>query len=326
MAVPGSITIAFRVPEAKALVAVVGIHAGWCVVDAHEPDVLEFSRFVGSRQPDGETQTAHFAHLERSLSEAGYAGLERVSNGVVIGGAITPQRAAGQLFGSERPEQTARFLGTCFAFRQTNIWLTAAHCVAGLEPNSLFVKLSGRTFPVAEVQTHATADLALLDLGSDTWPGGVEPFIEIVEPPWLDGEFIAYGFPEDAQPLDTLENKPIERMFRGFVQRRMLYRRGGFEYVAIEMSIPSPAGLSGGPLFNPAQGSGLLAVAVENVQSTTYVGREVSETEGMLTTKRIETNFVQYGVAVLLAPLAEFLYEQVPLTARLPPAEQLQAS
>jgi hypothetical protein len=216
--------------------------------------------------------------------------------------------------------EDADFLGTCFAFRQSNVFLTAAHCVPEGADGMLFVNTPpvGGFHVVAEVHRHPTADLALLALDGSAWPGEVEPFVRVKPFTALGLEFMAYGFPEDAPAPDVETPTPTERLFRGYLQRRLVYRRAGYEYAAGEMSVPAPAGLSGGALFAAGDFNSVIGVAAENVQSTTYVGRVEETTTAAGTERFVEREHVQYGIAVLLAPLTEWLDELAPERARLP--------
>jgi hypothetical protein len=111
---------------------------------------------------------------------------------------------------------------------------------------------------------------------------------------------------------------PTARLFRGHFQRGLRYIRGNYEYEAGEMSIPSPAGLSGGPLFRPHDFNYVTAVATENVQSTTYVGRIEEVTKEGVVERHVERDVAQYGIAAVLAPLSEWLDEVAPRAARRP--------
>jgi hypothetical protein len=59
-------------------------------------------------------------------------------------------------------------------------------------------------------------------------------------------------------------------------------------------------------------------VAAENFQSTTYVGRIEETTAEGVTTRTIERDVVQYGIAVLLEPIVAWLDEVVAPRARVP--------
>jgi hypothetical protein len=316
----------------------VGQRAGWAARVSHEypaeeKDVVEFSRYVGLDRPDGELQTAHFAQLEAAFHGGGVGDFQRVSNGVVIGGHVNPLSAAGLLVAASTPEaanalladerrviEDAHFLGTCFAFRRSDAFLTAAHCVSDIGTTPLFVSTpaAGSAHAVAEIERHPSADVALLRLADSAWPGGVEPFIRTKPLNALGLEFMAYGFPEDGLAPNEEPLTPTPRLFRGYVQRQLTYRRAGYEYSAAEMSIPAPAGLSGGALFVAADFNSVIGVAAENVQSTTYVGRVEEQTSEGGKVTHVEREHVQYGIAALLSPLGDWLDEFVPDEARWP--------
>jgi hypothetical protein len=187
----------------------------------------------------------------------------------------------------------------------------------------LFVATAGQApwdplLEVVSVDRPDDADLAVLRLDDGAWPAGVEPFVELPpERPALATEFIAYGFPEDA-PGWNAKPGPVARVFRGHVQRTLYYERPPYHYQAIEMSVPSPAGLSGGALVWTGSYSRVLGIAAENVNSTTYVGRFEETTADGVTTRQIERDHVQYGIAVDLHRLTAWLDEVVPEAARDP--------
>lgn len=338
MSAPGSITLTLRVAAPASQAMEVGRRAGWVARvsqehQAKENEIVEFSRYVGVDRPDGELQAAHFAQLETALHGDGTGDFQRVGNGVVIEGHINPLSAAGLLVAALTPEarkalladerrviEDAHFRGTCFAFRRSDTFLTAAHCVAEADVATLFVHTpAAKGFhAVAEIKWHPSADIALLRLAGSAWPGGVEPFVRTKPFTALGMEFMAYGFPEDALAPNEEPLTPTPRLFRGYLQRQLTYLRAGYEYSAGEMSIPAPAGLSGGALFVAADFNSVIGVAAENVQSTTYVGRVEEQTseEGKVT--RIEREHVQYGIAALLAPLGDWLDELVPEEPRWP--------
>jgi hypothetical protein len=63
-------------------------------------------------------------------------------------------------------EAKPTFLGTCFAFRQRTIFLTAAHSTGNLPADALFIGCpalnQGRPTKVIRVLRHPTADIAAL--------------------------------------------------------------------------------------------------------------------------------------------------------------------
>ena len=323
---------------------VIAAHTGWLVGNVSptgdgEEVTASFYRYVGVDDPDAETQAAHFDSFESAVEASGWKATLQ-STGVVIDGQTNPVAASALVYRARtargRKEILAgaraplaghiEFAGTCFAFRHSNVFVTAAHCVGDADPSMVFVfapfAWPGR--PMNEIQLvdrHPLADLAVLTLEDGAWPQGIDPFVGVAAPPALASEFMAYGFPEDAPGSEAGPPGPlgpIARAFRGYVQRTLWYGRDPYGFQALEMSIPSPAGLSGGALFALTDHSRVLGMAVENIQSTTYAGEyhATTDNEGV-TTRTVERNMVQYGIAVSLAPIADWLDERIPHHARL---------
>jgi len=115
------------------------------------------------------------------------------------------------------------------------------------------------------------------------------------------------------------EHEPVQRFFRGYVQRKLQYELPPFTFSALEMSIPSPSGLSGGPLFTPTNFNEVIGLATQNVESTTYVGRHEEVVDGEKRFSSTDVHYVQYGIGALLAPHVPWLDELVPARVRMPP-------
>jgi hypothetical protein len=331
----GSITVTVRV-GGPATAAAVAARTGWALTTRSdsEPQDANYTRYVGVPNPDGDVQAAHLADFDRRLAESGWKG-ERLANGVVMSGQTNPIAAAALLIRAtskqaiekiKSPEPAdpddAEFVGTCFALRHSNAFLAAAHWVsAGHEGLFVYAPAAPPLMPpyeAVDVRLHPNADLAVVKLDDKAWPEGVDPFVEIARTPAFGTEFMAYGFPEDAPAPSAPNRGPIARAFRGYVQRTLHYERAPYGYAAAEMSMPSPAGLSGGALFLASNFNQALGVAAENVQSTTYVGRFEETSEDGVVVRQIERDIVQYGIAILLDPLIRWVDEVIPVIARLP--------
>jgi len=104
---------------------------------------------------------------------------------------------------------------------------------------------------------------------------------------------------------------------RSLASRTFLYREGGYEFEAAELSIPAPEGLSGAPVFNRERRSEVQAVVSWNHEERTERVREETITApGHKQTLAVDS-IVSYGIAVLLDPLRDWLDEHVPIPARL---------
>jgi hypothetical protein len=226
---------------------------------------------------------------------------------------VNPLRAVGQVM-RWRPGETPTFLGSCFALRWNNRYVTAAHCIANVPSQELAVRnpAGGLLSSVTKVERHETADIAVIS-PSGLQVGGfeTEPFWDVVSNWSLGEDFMAYGYPADV--LGPQGDRPTERLFRGHFQRFMRYESHlGFAYLAAEMSIPAPAGLSGGPLFRPGAHSMLVAMATENLQSTTFLEEvQIEERPGYRVEKRYE-RVIAYGVALVLSDVSDWLDAAVP--------------
>jgi len=285
-------------------------------------------RYVGIPRPEAELQTAHHEAAQAALDGEGivYAvtgtGLEM--NGgeqplwaVAVLGGVFPAEAREQI--AERGVWKPRFLGSCFAFRHSNTFLTAAHCVEGIRPEDLIVECPrARTDYKAEsIDAHPSADIALVRLDEKVWAEGMAPMPGITPDPAWGEDFVAFGFPEDVLGEDP--SQPVPRVFKGYVQRVFPYDGPSrYRYRAAELNIPCPAGLSGGPLFSTVISGQVMGLVTENRESATAVGRieeAISERERIT---RIERNVIHYGVALVLADVAEWVDELIPAVGRFP--------
>lgn len=201
-------------------------------------------------------------------------------------------------------------LGSCFAFRQAHLLLTAAHCVKGLAPYDIGVALptpekNDQGLEVKRVVVHPTADVALLDIGE--FPFRIfQHFWDYETAAGWGDDVVAFGFPEDARIGDQM--RPTPRMFRGFIQRFHEHTSHlGYKYLAAELSFGAPGGLSGGPVCWIRDQSKVLGLVAENYESSTYLAAvEELQEDGRLT--RHETrNMINYATCVALSDISAWL-------------------
>jgi hypothetical protein len=218
--------------------------------------------------------------------------------------------------------------GSCFLFRSDALALTAAHCVPdALEPFAIHLPhLSGANLPVDRIERHPTADIAMLFCrGEDTLTGTGVPTTAFLDGvgDWSVGEtFYAYGYPTEG-PTEDSTQAPVPRLFTGNFQRFMpsYESPGGYRFLAGEMSIPAPGGLSGGPLFKPwGQGPwfsphapqivlGLVAANLDSYAVTDSIS-EVNDAGKEY--REMSLRVIRYGVAVMLSGVADWLNERSP--------------
>ncbi|PVY32284.1 S1 family peptidase [Williamsia muralis] len=209
--------------------------------------------------------------------------------------------------------------GSCFLFRSDSFVLTAAHCIPD-DAHDLVVILPrlDRRLRVQEVITHSTADIAALicDASDERRPDGSPAiaFSDGVDDVALGQEWYAYGFPALTGP-DVSPTMPA-RLYKPYFQRFFDYvSPNGRAYIAAELSVPAPGGLSGSPLFRPnalSMVSGIVTANYESYAITDSV-EEIDEDGKVL---RIEgRKIVTIGLALVLVGVADFLNDVTPVEA-----------
>jgi hypothetical protein len=229
----------------------------------------------------------------------------------------SPVRATGVLLAGAPPNVTG-LLGTCFAFRHPTYVLTAAHCIADLGPTEMCIALPthfDRLREPAEIVRHPEADIALLRLESIEDDAGTHAFRDAHSNPSAS-DFFAFGYPTGVLASDSM---PEPRLFKGHFQRFIFpFQPEGsnYRYVAAEMSIPSPAGLSGGPAFHTVATDLVIGMVTANLSSSIAGGEESLEEvlpDGTIR-KTIYRHVVNYGIALILNDVRDWLDEHVPPT------------
>jgi hypothetical protein len=206
-------------------------------------------------------------------------------------------------------------LGSCFALRQPTVFLTARHVIKGHDPSTLavsFVVIPGLR-AVTKVHIHPTADLAILE-AQDPETGPIQPITDILAGIHLGEPFAAFGFPEDLVFGGKAGGSP-HRLLMGHYSRFFEFESAvnqEFRYVAGEMNVPVPKGMSGGPLLRPEPPYLVTGLAAE----TNYVESYPTITSETIVDgqkeKYVESRMIAYGVAVILGNLIDWINERVP--------------
>lgn len=206
-------------------------------------------------------------------------------------------------------------LGTCFPFRRATHFLTAAHCVEGVEPEDVSVlgMFMRELHPARLIVRHPTADVALVvfDQIKSPYANLVTAFRDFDRQAGVGSDFIAFGYPQSY--LGENPEAPTIRLHKGHIQRFIDYKSfAGYSYWAAELSIFPLKGLSGGPVYR-SDVSGLVFGVVAESMSSAVASEKIEEFRdetGTYTT--INRELIHYGVAVMLDRLEVWLNEHVP--------------
>jgi hypothetical protein len=206
------------------------------------------------------------------------------------------------------------FLGSCFVFRYPESFLTAAHCVSELEPCEICILLPGSgtsiAFDVDSIKKHDQADIAALQVSNVSESHITWPQERIFDDREWGGDFIACGYPQEYSDLGP---RPTPRVFRGHFQRFLQHRSHlGYEYLAAELSIGCPGGLSGAPVFNPEFHGRLYGIVTENIRTTTELETVLEVERDGKTYRELYHNVINYGIALWLAAISGWLDEVIP--------------
>jgi len=214
--------------------------------------------------------------------------------------------------------KSGAFLGSCFIFRYPCFVLTAQHCVANYSAEELLVSFPGmqpnKLYPIKSTTPHPHADIAVLhaptiEENDITWP----QYSLFNDNAWGE-EFTTFGYPQhysDTTPTPT--PTPTPRVFNGYIQRFFNHNSHlGYKYYAAELSIGCPGGLSGAPIFNPRFHGRLFGLVTENIKTSTELEtiREVEEDGSIF--KEHYHNVINYGVALWLPSLEEWIDTFIP--------------
>lgn len=165
-----------------------------------------------------------------------------------------------------------------------------------------------RGLTIEDLQIHPTADVAMVRITDalqifDCFRGYSGRFR------WGDS-VTAFGYPEDTAPDGVV---PTPRYFRGHVQRTFDHASSlGYQYRAIELSFGAPGGLSGGPIALRRDSSRAIGIVTENVRSTTYLESIVDVVDGAERYREQIHNVINYGIAVELDTVTDWLNEIIP--------------
>jgi hypothetical protein len=134
-------------------------------------------------------------------------------------------------------------------------------------------------------------------------------------PGGLGEDFAAYGYPTEGPSPTSTSDVPTPRLFRGHYQRFFQYSDDRYSYVAGELNIPAPAGISGGPLFNPGALMVLTGIVAGNIETYSTLSWREEVSEGGVERVEMHHRVIEYGIAVMLSSVQDWLDYVMPVDA-----------
>jgi hypothetical protein len=205
------------------------------------------------------------------------------------------QLASGQVYFMPK-DQPIQYSGTGAIYVRGNVVVTAAHCVPDDADAKYAFKAPGvkDAWVAHTVVRHPEADLAVMVGHPDIPMPSTGVYRGVDETLAEAGDFCAFGYPAE-------QDTAVGRVFKGHFQRYFGYvDPAGKSYFAGEMSVPAPAGLSGGPVSRPATPDLLSGIVTANHDSYLIVDSfEETEINGMVSKGQIK-RVVSYGIAAML--------------------------
>lgn len=200
-----------------------------------------------------------------------------------------------------------------FSLWNPRFFLTAAHNIENLEPKDLMigivsVELDIYLLNIEKIIRHPEVDLALLKVHEE--PESKLQFFQNVVEFQFGSPFGTWGV--TLQESEGESKEPIPRALTGNLQRLFKHTFKTYSYLALELSIPIPPGMSGAPIFlqrSPLEQ--VIGVATGTIGTETVLDYVVTvETPER---REIEKNvrIIQYGVGVYLEPLLDWLRENI---------------
>ena len=237
---------------------------------------------------------------------------------------MKPYAAMQPIFRKIPNEDRGEFAGSSFRLWSDNHFLTAGHCVQDYVPEDVgvFDMIQSRIFHCVNIARHPEADLAVLEIEGRV-SSQFEKF-KLAEVPCTFGENVhCFGALTDWRTHNDEAEAPA-RVIGGIIQRHFVHRDGNYVTPALEVSVPIPKGMSGGPAFNAKHNAIAVGIAIGTVKSSTFVSTinefedathketgKISETVRHIETEKI-SEIIRYGVLLRLFDVTDWLIEILP--------------
>jgi hypothetical protein len=224
---------------------------------------------------------------------------------------VKPYHNVQPLLRFDKIDKRWKIEGSCFRLWSSKRFITASHCVKDAESAQLKVMnvLSDKDdLECKTIYRHPKADIAILEVQGEV-PSQFGQF-KLVEKDYSLGlQVHCFGMLAD---WEGSSHYAPARVIGGIIQRGLTYTDSLYSSSAMELSVPIPRGMSGGPAFIASKDDTVIGVAIGTLKSEIVVsGFEEYEKNGVKEKERI-SEITRYGVILNLFSVEDWLKEMLP--------------
>ncbi len=205
-------------------------------------------------------------------------------------------------------QNESELIGTCFRVNAPSYYITASHCINGLDPQEIEVMNcldKSENLACTSVYNHPKADIVILKVEGNI-PEEFETFQIVERDNFVGVQVHCFGM---LLQSEYIKGDSPARVVGGIIQRDFLYKNNYYEFLAFELSNPIPKGMSGGPAFIANKPNLVVGIAIGAIKSEIVVS-EFTEYEGDRTKEREKrSEITRYGVVLRLNPIKDWIDE-----------------
>ena len=228
---------------------------------------------------------------------------------------MKPAAAVQILLQCDSSGKVVRVLGSCFRLWSKKHFITAAHCVDSLEPIQIQVMNcldDDKDLRCSSIYRHPRADIAIIEV-DEVVPEKFEQLELCLEDFHFGPQIHCFGVVCDS---NGSLNELTQRIVGGIIQRSFIFKEGKYESRALELSVPIPKGMSGGPAFIAANDRKVVGVAIATVISEVVVSSIEEYQIGDKSHKDRISEIIRYGVILKLLTIRDWLEKIMPQTTK----------
>jgi len=222
---------------------------------------------------------------------------------------MKPFAAVQALLNYNKTSKRTDIVGSCFRLWSPIHFITANHCIENTNPSELKVMnpfSNYQNLNCVEIYRHAEADIAVLKVTGSV-PEQFEKFK-------ISGDEPSYGAPIHCFGIipNLIKTGAPGRVIGGIVQRDLIHKDHKYKSHSIELSVPIPKGMSGGPAFLAHRDDSAIGVAIGTIKSEVVISEFINYQDEKTQEKERISEITRYGIILTLYSVRNWLEEIIP--------------